>query len=58
MAADIYKNNIISFAKLEYFINQYDKKTEDFNIAKPDINPISIDFSDFGIADDDYDEEV
>lgn len=58
MAADVYRNNIISFAKLEYFIKQYDKKLEDFNIEKPDIKPISIDFSDFGIGDDDYDEEV
>lgn len=57
MAADVYKNNIISFAKLEYLIQQYDKKIEDFNIDKPEIKPISIDFSDFGTGDDDDDEE-
>ena len=58
LAADVYKNNIISFAKLEYFIEQYDKKIEDFNIEKPDIKPISIDFSEFNFGDDAYDEEV
>ncbi|SHK22271.1 ImmA/IrrE family metallo-endopeptidase [Tepidibacter formicigenes] len=57
-AADVYKNNIISFSKLESIINKYDKKITDFNINKPQIKPINIDFSSFGIGDDDdYDEE-
>ena len=57
IAADVYKNNFISFAKLEDIIGKYDKSTKDFNITKPDIKPIDIDFSSFGIGDDDYDEE-
>jgi len=57
IAADVYKNNFISFAKLEDIIGKYNKTTEDFNITKPEIKPIDIDFSNFGIGDDDYDEE-
>lgn len=57
MAADVYKNDIISFAKLEYFMKQYDKEIEDFNIVEPKIKPIGIDFSDFGTGDDDDEEE-
>lgn len=56
-AADVYKNNIISFSKLESIINKYDKKITDFNINKPQIKPINIDFSSFGIGDDDDDDE-
>ncbi len=57
IAADVYKNSFISFAKLEDIISKYDKSTEDFNITKPEIRPIDIDFSNFGIGDDDSDEE-
>lgn len=56
-AADVYKNNIISFSKLESIIDKYDKKITDFNMKKPEIKPISIDFSSFGIGDDDHDKE-
>jgi Zn-dependent peptidase ImmA (M78 family) len=57
IAADVYKNSFISFAKLEDIISKYDKSTEDFKITKPEIRPIDIDFSNFGIGDDEYDEE-
>lgn len=59
IAADVYKNSFISFAKLEDIIGKYDKATEDFNITKPETKPININFSSFGIGDDDddYDEE-
>lgn len=57
VAADVYKNSFISFAKLKDIISKYDKSTEDFNITKPEIKPIDIDFSNFGIGDDAYDEE-
>lgn len=40
MAADVYKNNIISFAKLESIIKDYDKTIEDFNIEEEEIKPI------------------
>lgn len=57
LAADVYKNSCISFAKLEDIIMKYDKATEDFNITKPEIKPIDIDFSNFGIEGDNDDEE-
>ena len=57
IAADVYKNSLISFAKLEDIIGKYDKETKDFNITKPEIKPIGIDFSNFGLGDDDNDEE-
>lgn len=57
IAADVYKNNIISFAKLEDITQKYDKKIVDFNIKKPTNTPIKIEFSDFGIGDEDHDEE-
>ena len=57
IAADVYKNSFISFAKLEDILEKYDKETEDFNITKPEVKPIDIDFTNFGLGDDDYDEE-
>lgn len=57
MASDVYKNNIISFAKLESIIKNYDKTIEDFNIEKPEVKTIDIDFSNFGSGDDDYEED-
>lgn len=57
MAADVYKNNIISLAKLESIIKDYDKTIEDFNIEKQEIKPIDIDFSNFGAGDDNDDED-
>lgn len=57
IAADVYKNSFISFAKLEDIIGKYDKAAEDFNIEKPVTKPIDIDFSNFGIGDDNYDQE-
>lgn len=57
MAADVYKNNIISFAKLESIIKDYDKTIEDFNIEKQEVKMIDIDFSDFGSGDDNDEED-
>ena len=57
MASDVYKNNIISFAKLESIIKNYDKTIEDFNIEKPEVKRIDIDFSNFGSGDDNDEED-
>lgn len=51
MACDIYRNGLISFNKLESELSQYDKKISDFNLLKPEITPIDIDFSNFGTGD-------
>lgn len=57
MAADVYKNNIISFAKLESIIKDYDKTIEDFNIEKQEVKMIDIDFSNFRSGDDNDEED-
>jgi Zn-dependent peptidase ImmA (M78 family) len=57
IAHDIYKNGLISFNKLESTFELYDKSIDDFYIKKPEINPIDIDFSDFGTGDDTDDED-
>lgn len=57
MAADVYKHSIISFSKLEYILGKYDKATENFNIDKPEITSVDIDFSGFGTGDDDDEED-
>ena len=51
MAYDIYRNGLISFNKLESKLSQYDKEISDFNLLKPQITPIEIDFSNFGTGD-------
>ncbi|QNU67172.1 ImmA/IrrE family metallo-endopeptidase [Ruminiclostridium herbifermentans] len=51
MAYDIYRNGLISFDKLESKLNQYDKNISDFNLQRPEITPIDIDFSSFGTGD-------
>lgn len=57
MAYDIYKGGLISFNKLEVSLKIYGKSIEDFNIKKPDIDPIDIDFSGFGTGDDTDEED-
>ena len=51
MAYDIYRNGLISFDKLESKLSQYDKKISDFNLQRPEITSIDIDFSSFGTGD-------
>lgn len=57
IAYDVYRNNVISFSKLESIVNKYDKTLNDFKVIKPEIKTINIDFSKFGTGDDDEDEE-
>ncbi len=53
IAFDVYRNNIISISKLESIISQYDKSLADFRVTEKELEPIDIDFSKYGIGDDD-----
>ncbi|HCS11113.1 MAG TPA: hypothetical protein DIV40_06630 [Clostridiales bacterium] len=57
LAFDVYRNNIISVSKFESILNKYGKNLDDFNIIKTDNIPISIDFSNFGTGDEEYDND-
>ena len=48
LAFDAYRSNIISVAKLESIIGDYDKTLEDFKVVRPVVTPIAFDLSDFG----------
>lgn len=57
IAFDAYRKNIITISKLESVISQYDKSLADFKVIKKDLEPINIDFSNYGIGDDEIDED-
>lgn len=57
MAYDAYRNNVISVSKLESIISKYGKILDDFNVVKPEVNTIKIDFSSFGTGDDNDEED-
>jgi len=48
LAFDAYRSSIISVAKLEAIIGNYDKTLDDFQVVRPVITPIPFDLSDFG----------
>lgn len=45
LAADAYKQSYISFDKSKYIIEQYGKKTEQFDINEEEVIPLNFDFS-------------